>query len=184
MTELVGSSLQEVELRRARGEANRVRLDSSRSYCDILDFQQFFILFDLDHLQAINDGYGHPAGDRVLVTGAETLRQSSRETDLAVRLGGDEFALLLPETDAVEAACVAERVRRPLESTPIFSDGARLTTTVSAGVKGSVGQFAPTDPATLLGLVDQMVYRAKEQGRDQVAVGQMNGEELRSGDQK
>jgi len=142
------------------------------------------ILFDLDHFKVFNDRYGHPAGDLVLKTVAEILRQSSRETDLAVRSGGEEFALILPETDVSEAVRVAERVRRQLASTPVFWNGSKLTITVSAGVIGNVGQFLPNDPAMLFRLADQALYRAKEQGRDQVVVGQAHGKELTIGEQK
>jgi diguanylate cyclase (GGDEF)-like protein len=137
------------------------------------------ILFDLDHFKTINDRYGHPAGDCVLTTLADILRRSSRQTDIAVRLGGEEFALILPETDAPGAVCVAERVRKQLAGTSIPWDGLTLSSTVSAGVIGSVGKLLPTDPATLLRLADEALYHAKEQGRNQVVTGQLSMEGIR-----
>ena len=86
---------------------------------------------DADHLKAINDAYGHPAGDAAIRHVAEAIRKGGRETDMAARLGGEEFALLLPGTDAVGAVKAAERIRKALASSTIPTVG---TVTVSMGV--------------------------------------------------
>lgn len=70
------------------------------------------ILFDIDHFKQINDTHGHEAGDQLLRTFAELLRNSIREADIAARYGGDEFVVLLPETDLTNARILAERIRQ------------------------------------------------------------------------
>ncbi len=130
------------------------------------------IMIDLDNFKAINDQYGHPVGDLVLVTVAGALYQSCREADIAARVGGEEFGLILPETEAEEAVRVAERVRRQLASTPIVWEGQTLIVTLSAGVIGNIGESLPPDAAALFRLADRALYRAKQRGRNQVVLGQ------------
>jgi diguanylate cyclase (GGDEF)-like protein len=121
------------------------------------------IMADADHLKAINDAHGHPAGDAAIRHVAEAIRRGGRETDMAARLGGEEFALLLPGTDAVGAVKAAERIRKALASTSIPTVG---TVTVSMGVA-----TAPEDAAAeeeLVRVADARLYAAKARGRNQV----------------
>jgi diguanylate cyclase (GGDEF)-like protein len=121
------------------------------------------IMADADHLKAINDAHGHPAGDAAIRHVAEAIRRGGRETDMAARLGGEEFALLLPGTDAVGAVKAAERIRKALASTSIPNVG---TVTVSMGVA-----TAPEDAAAeeeLVRVADARLYAAKARGRNQV----------------
>jgi diguanylate cyclase (GGDEF)-like protein len=121
------------------------------------------IMADADHLKAINDAHGHPAGDAAIRHVAEAIRKGGRETDMAARLGGEEFALLLPGTDAVGAVKAAERIRKALASTTIPNVG---TVTVSMGVA-----TAPEDAAAeeeLVRVADARLYAAKARGRNQV----------------
>jgi diguanylate cyclase (GGDEF)-like protein len=119
------------------------------------------LLIDVDHFKAVNDTYGHPAGDQVLARVGEVVQRCSRPGDAAGRLGGDEFALLLPSGSQAAALAVAERVRRQVRE--VAGD---------RGVSVSVG-FAVTvaraDAPNLLAAADRAVYRAKRAGRDQVA---------------
>ena len=121
------------------------------------------IMADADHLKAINDAHGHPAGDAAIRHVAEAIRKGGRETDMAARLGGEEFALLLPGTDAVGAVKAAERIRKALASSSIPTVG---TVTVSMGVA-----TAPEDAAAeeeLVRVADARLYAAKARGRNQV----------------
>ena len=121
------------------------------------------VLVDLDAFKAINDTYGHPAGDRVLQRVGEVLRELSRNGDVIGRLGGDEFGLLLPETDAAGARLAAERALQLLRATPV---GSGITVTASAGV----ADLSDADAADrLLQIADSALYRSKARGRDAVS---------------
>jgi len=125
------------------------------------------VMLDLDHFKRVNDTYGHAAGDKVLVHLAQLLRGAAlRQADLAGRLGGEEFAVLLPATQAGEAAAVAERLRLALEGSRIDSgEGHSLTITLSAGVAPLAG-----DAEHSLALADAALYRAKNSGRNRIVV--------------
>lgn len=125
------------------------------------------ILTDLDDFKAVNDMHGHQTGDLVLRAFADTLLETVREIDVSVRWGGEEFAVVLPGTDAEDAAQVAERIRTGLAQRPLVSaDGARLHVTASFGV-ASGGGVAPEE---LVGAADDALYRAKRAGKDRVEV--------------
>lgn len=133
------------------------------------------VLLDVDRFKAVNDIYGHVAGDRALRAIARTFKIFLREYDLAGRFGGEEFALLLPHTNAADARRIAERMRQHIEEMPIGTSddpGAEsLHVTVSIGVaalgvtwdRATGSQF--TD---LLAGADSALYRAKNAGRNQV----------------
>lgn len=126
------------------------------------------LMIDTDHFKAINDRHGHDVGDVVLVALADTLRRQARQGDLLARLGGEEFALIMPATDEVDAAVMAERVRLAVESTPILTRAGHLRLTVSVGV-AALGPTMTTLDQLLQG-ADQALYRAKRDGRNLVRV--------------
>jgi diguanylate cyclase (GGDEF)-like protein len=123
------------------------------------------IMLDLDHFKRVNDTYGHAAGDKVLVHLAQILRGNAlRQSDLAGRLGGEEFAVLLPRTDADEAAAIAERLRVALEQSRIDSgEGHVITITLSAGLAPLEGPSGHS-----LAQADAALYQAKNSGRNRI----------------
>jgi diguanylate cyclase (GGDEF)-like protein len=126
------------------------------------------IAFDLDHFKAINDRYGHAAGDEVLARTVRAVTEELRDSDLVGRLGGEEFAVLLPQTARDGAMLTAERLRSTVESLVLTAGSDRLRVTASFGV----ASFNRTtrDLETLLGQADAALYRAKAAGRNQVVV--------------
>lgn len=124
------------------------------------------LVLDIDHFKAVNDSYGHDAGDQVLADFATLLRPHVRETDGFYRTGGEEFVVLLPETDVTEAAQIAERLRQSVDADLFVQD---RSVTVSIGLAVS----AKDDTAKgLYKRADQMLYTAKNQGRNCVIADQ------------
>ncbi len=124
------------------------------------------VMFDIDDFKAFNDTYGHPVGDRVLVNVAEILQDAFREADTICRYGGEEFIAILPETCLNDALVAAERARRDIEERSNGIDGVRKGVTVSVGVATFPGNGS--DAESLLKTVDNLMYRAKEQGKNKV----------------
>lgn len=140
--------LQEIEDEKLRAE---------RYVCNVS-----LLIFDIDHFKNINDMYGHGEGDLILKELGELIRSSIRATDVFARWGGEEFMLLLPETDLTSAVAIAEKLRVTVER-HIFSNGKNITISigVSTFIKGcSVDDFIRE--------ADDMLYRAKETGRNKV----------------
>jgi diguanylate cyclase (GGDEF)-like protein len=128
-------------------------------------------MLDIDRFKAINDTYGHMVGDEVIKEIAHTLNGLLRDYDRAGRFGGEEFALLLPQTRAVDAFRIAERVRAKIAGLSIIAPGAsggeRVHVTVSIGV-AALDSGGKREYAELLAAADAALYRAKAGGRDQV----------------
>jgi diguanylate cyclase (GGDEF)-like protein len=129
-------------------------------------------LLDIDKFKGINDTYGHLVGDQVIKEIAHTLDgRLLREYDLAGRFGGEEFALLLPQTRAVDAFRIAERVRASIAGLSIIAPGTtggeRVHVTVSIGV-AALDSGSKREYAELMATADAALYRAKAGGRDQV----------------
>ena len=126
-------------------------------------------LLDLDRFKAINDNHGHLLGDQVLREIAGTMTKVLRDYDLAGRFGGEEFSMLLPQTRAVDAFRIAERVRSHISRLPIYnsSGSERVPVTVSIGVAALDGG-SRRELTELLAAADAALYSAKASGRDQV----------------
>jgi two-component system cell cycle response regulator len=125
------------------------------------------IMIDLDFFKAINDRYGHAAGDLVLRETANRLRAVCRVSDIAGRYAGDEFLVVLPETDEHGAATMAERVRTALTSTPVVLDE-RNWAEIRASIGVAAWRAGLDTPAALYAAADKALYHAKSQGRGQI----------------
>lgn len=122
------------------------------------------LLLDLDRFKAINDTYGHAAGDAVLQEFAERLRDSVRQADLVARLGGDEFAIILQDLEhAAQPDQVADRILRVMQA-PFQGKAASLQVAASVGIAQC--QPGETDADRLLARADEALYRAKQGGRE------------------
>ena len=124
------------------------------------------IVTDLDHFKAVNDTYGHAAGDRVLQELGRVLKRVKRETDLVARFGGEEFCVLCEETDARGAQLLAERVREELAAAELQTELGALRVTASLGV-ATFPDHAKT-AEELFSQGDKALYQAKNQGRNRV----------------
>jgi diguanylate cyclase (GGDEF)-like protein len=134
-------------------------------------------LIDIDHFKAVNDSYGHLAGDRALRTVARALAIPLREYDLVGRFGGEEFALLLPQTKALDAYRITERIRTHIGSMPITvsddADAEPVRLSISIGVAALSARWDNTSSAQLtelLAAADGALYQAKRDGRNRVCV--------------
>jgi diguanylate cyclase (GGDEF)-like protein len=128
-------------------------------------------MLDIDRFKVINDTYGHLVGDQVLKEIARTVTSLLRDYDLAGRFGGEEFSLLLPQTRAVDALRIAERIRSNIAAMSIIAPGAvggeRVQVTVSIGV-AALDAGTERTYTQLMAAADAALYRAKGCGRDQV----------------
>jgi diguanylate cyclase (GGDEF)-like protein len=153
---------------------------ANRDRCDRYMAEQFHlaqvkqkpisVLFcDVDFFKKVNDGYGHAVGDIVLVTVAGLLAQRMRGSDMVARYGGEEFVILLPDTPAVGAKVVAERLRARIEAAAIEYGGEKpLKVTVSVG-SASLEPGSPyASPLDLVKAADDALYAAKRGGRNRV----------------
>ena len=125
-------------------------------------------MFDLDHFKAVNDTYGHQAGDRVLQQLADILTESAREIDRVGRYGGEEFMVLLPDTSIDDAEVFVERVRREVARKPFaIGDQEPLRMTISAGIS-TYPHPEIGNAETLVRVADEALYAAKAAGRNRV----------------
>lgn len=127
-----------------------------------------FLMIDIDHFKAINDTYGHAAGDKVLAAVGGALRQTLRQIDICGRLGGEEFAVLLIETALPEAAITAERIRDWFAAMTVDYLGQSIKFTVSIGCTSINGSVAGVDD--VMSVADHLMYQAKQTGRNRVVV--------------
>ena len=129
------------------------------------------LLIDVDHFKRVNDVFGHQAGDRCLQMVARTIEAAVRQDGtLVARFGGEEFAVVLSGTDATEALAVAERIRFAIEADRDHDFNRASAVTVSIGVV-SIPAGSGTWPGmdALISAADRALYRAKREGRNQVA---------------
>lgn len=166
----------ETELQRLAATDALTGVNSRRQFLDLAERERVraarygrdmaFLMIDIDHFKAVNDTYGHAAGDAVLAAMADASRAELRETDVFGRLGGEEFAVVLIENDVLSAAVVAERLRARIMLTPILVDNTEIQITVSVGISTLLGEADTLE--SLIKRADQALYRAKHDGRNRI----------------
>ena len=124
------------------------------------------IMGDLDHFKAVNDRYGHLAGDEVLRVFGTLLTNNARASDIVCRYGGEEFLLVLPGMTTEGAVERAEQLRQAMAATPVSNGVSRITVTASFGVATFPTHGRTTDE--LIAAADRALYSAKAQGRNRV----------------
>jgi diguanylate cyclase (GGDEF)-like protein len=128
------------------------------------------LIADVDHFKSINDAYGHPGGDRVLVEIASRLRKGTRQEDVLSRYGGEEFAVLVRGATADDPLKIAERLRHAISSSPVVvGDGMSVEVTISVGT--ATFPLHGTAQDELVMAADRALYAAKCKGRNRIDVG-------------
>lgn len=123
------------------------------------------MMVDIDHFKAVNDTYGHQAGDHILQGLAQMMRGQFRQSDYACRYGGEEFSVILTDTRMESAIMGAERLRKSMEERVFEFCDYRITVTISIGISG----FKDTmSKQSMIEAADQALYRAKRNGRNRV----------------
>jgi len=130
------------------------------------------MLIDIDNFKAINDNFGHAAGDTVLKEFAQNIKSMLRSGDLFGRLGGDEFSILLPNTAAKESLALAERIRNTIAAIRINYQGQYLRLTASIGIDQSTAKVRSIHD--MINTTDKALYQAKSEGRNKVCSGCIN----------
>lgn len=127
-----------------------------------------FLMLDIDFFKIINDTYGHPQGDQVLVACARTIENTIREKDLLGRLGGEEFAVVLPNTSLEEARVIAERIRVRIAELSFYTTQCTQSfhTTISIGISCAAETIYAYE--LLYRHADLALYEAKQSGRNLV----------------
>jgi diguanylate cyclase (GGDEF)-like protein len=148
--------------------AFRVKLDRYVSFSARYGGQGAVMIIDIDGLKEVNDRLGHQSGDGMIRRVAEILRKRVRTTDLVARLSGDEFAVLMPQTDTDGALQLGEDLRAEVaEGMPAESE--QVVATISVGITMFGGERDNGAEAVLVA-ADQAMYRAKEEGRNRIAL--------------
>lgn len=126
------------------------------------------IMLDIDHFKAVNDTYGHQAGDHVLKTISNTINSEVRSVDFVARYGGEEMAVILPNINGEDTFKVSERLRKAISSLPIpVSEDRAIHVTVSMGIATFPDNADTGD--NLIRSADKALYNAKKAGRNQVS---------------
>ncbi|KEA65754.1 diguanylate cyclase (GGDEF domain) with PAS/PAC sensor [Marinobacterium lacunae] len=126
------------------------------------------IMLDIDHFKKINDTYGHQAGDQVIRSLAQLIKEHIRSTDSAGRYGGEEFGILLPDTSDSHAEVLAERLRRAAQDALIYYGDETIRFTLSLGIAES--QPDDSHHESWIKRADEALYKSKQGGRNQTTI--------------
>lgn len=143
-------------------------LDYELDRADRHGYSVALMMIDLDNFKAINDGYGHSAGDRLLALFAQTLSDTLDNGEILCRYGGDEFVVVVPEADMEHAARVSQQLLEQIQQLALSHEGTELHITGSVGV-GIYPEHADNRKDLFL-FVDNLMYRAKSSGKDCVSL--------------
>lgn len=141
------------------------RLSSELAYARRHAVPLSLLMVDVDHFKRVNDTFGHPLGDTVLIKLVESVRTRLRLEDVFCRYGGEEFAAILRTTDLEAAACAAERVRLAVAQMDVMAGGRRVPITVSIGC-ASVNCCTEWTTEEMVAIADRRLYAAKHAGRN------------------
>jgi len=128
------------------------------------------MMLDIDHFKAVNDKYGHPAGDAVLIALSNQINISIRNIDVLARYGGEEFVIIMPETDCDGAQVIAERIRCDVEAMAVDVGQQIVKKTVSIGIASFSNKDIDELADAFLIRADDALYRAKHSGRNRVVL--------------
>jgi len=134
------------------------------------------VLVDLDQFKRVNDTYGHLIGDKVLIAFADTVRKGLRANDIIIRYGGEEFLILLPETKAIEAKLVLERLLKSFSKISFEASEGEFFCTFSAGIHEV--QHIKTSMDQNIEIADRALYEAKKAGRNQIKISAVTDHEF------
>jgi len=140
------------------------------------------LMMDLDHFKQINDTYGHGVGDEILKEFANRLKDNLRSFDLVARLGGEEFIIILPDVSEMRAKFISERLRRAISEEPFKCSAPEGKISVTSSVGGIIVHDPDAAVQDVMKRVDDMLYKAKESGRDMTVfegVGKLNPEDFK-----
>ncbi|HSQ78432.1 MAG TPA: diguanylate cyclase, partial [Nitrospirota bacterium] len=153
--------------RRALTDSLAYEIDRAKRYHSELAL----ILCDVDNFKAINDTYGHDAGDRTLQALSDTLKTILRKIDIAGRYGGDEFMLILPETTVSGAESLAEKLLSAVRDTELrLPDGKHIRLSMSIGIAGLEADREGENIDSFVKRADDAMYAAKQGGKDRVSI--------------
>lgn len=125
------------------------------------------LMLDADNLKSVNDLFGHAVGDKLIISIAQVIQETLRETDVLARYGGDEFVVILPETIEKPALEIAERIRSSVQNTSFSSGGERVSSTISIGIS-----CFPDDSelgSEIIAKADSALYKSKRKGKNTIS---------------
>ncbi len=128
------------------------------------------LMFDIDFFKKVNDTYGHPTGDLVLINIARVVEGAVRPSDIVARYGGEEFAVILPETNESGMKVFAERLRRSVEGIATIADAKQINVTISVGGCTFTPESPHIDKQMLIEAADRGLYTSKHNGRNRVTI--------------